>query len=192
MTASTATMRDPSPRDRKAELARVFSDASAFGSWYDDALAKVYGYLLVRCGGDASLAEDLTQQTFLQAVRKRETYDGRSDAVTWLCAIARNRLADHHRQVAREDRRHLRLVVREISVGEAAPEPATFIEREAVIAALHALPALQRAALVLCYLDGMSVREASRVLGKSEGATASLLNRGKAQFRAVYGEASDG
>jgi len=186
------TLRDSSPGDRKAELARVFSDASAFGGWYDDALGKVYGYLLVRCGGDATLAEELTQQTFLQAVRHRETYDGRSDTATWLCAIARNRLTDHHRQLAREERRHLRLVVREIAVGEAAAEPLPFIEREAVIAALHELPALQRAALVLCYLDGMSVREASRVLGKSEGATASLLNRGKARFRVVYGEASDG
>ena len=185
--------RDTSPADRKSELDRVFSDPVAFGAWYDDALTTVYGYLLVRCGGDTALAEELTQQTFIQAVRRRETFDGRSDSVTWLCAIARNRLADHHRQVAREERRHLRLVVHEIpAAGSAEPEQSAVVEREAVLAALRSLPALQRAALVLCYLDGLSVREASRALGKSEGATASLLNRGKARFRQVYEESSDG
>ena len=43
-------------------------DAGDFRRFYEDALPRVYGYLLHRCGGSASVAEDLTQETFLAAV----------------------------------------------------------------------------------------------------------------------------
>lgn len=179
--------------DRKAELAAIFAEASAFRRWYDRALGQVYGYLFPRCGGDASLAEELTQQTFVQAIRSRDTYDGRADPVTWLCAIARNKLADHHRNQDRDERRHLKLIVHEVATADQSPRSDIAIEeREAVMAALRQLPALQRAALVLCYADDLPVREAARILGRSEGATESLLNRGRAGFRALYEERTRG
>ena len=154
-------------------------------------MVKVYSYLFARCGGDASLAEDLAQQTFIQAVRRRETYDGRADAITWLCAIARNKLADHHRELHRAERRHLRLVVREISVDDHQTPEAAMLDRDAVVRALRGLPALQRAAVVLCYIDGLSVRQASAALGRSESATESLLSRAREKLRATLGEPSD-
>jgi RNA polymerase sigma factor (sigma-70 family) len=65
-------------------------------------------------------------------------------------------------------------------------------DREEIIAALGALPALQRAAVVLCYVDGLSVREAAAVLQRSESATGSLLSRARERLRQVLGEAADG
>jgi RNA polymerase sigma-70 factor, ECF subfamily len=177
--------------DRREELARVFADPIAFRRWYDDAVVRVYRYLYGRCGGDSDLAEDITQQTFVQAVRHRQSYDGRADSVTWLCSIARNRLVDHYREIDRQQRRHLRLVVREIPVVEAGT-PASVDDREAIISALRDLPALQRAALVLRFVDGLSVREVAVALGRSEDATESLIRRAKDAFRAAYPEASDG
>ena len=176
--------------DRREELARVFADPVAFRRWYDDAVVRVYRYLYGRCGGDSDLAEDITQQTFVQAVRHRQSYDGRADPVTWLCSIARNRLVDHYREIDRQQRRHLRLVVREIPVAGAGT-PASVDDREAVISALRDLPALQRAALVLRFVDGLSVREVADALGRSEDATESLIRRAKDAFRAAYPEASD-
>ena len=58
--------------------------------------------------------------------------------------------------------------------------------------ALAQLPALQRAALVLHYMDGLSVREIARSIRKSEAATTSLLARARDAFRRVYPEANDG
>ena len=104
-----------------AELADAFGDPVLFRVWYDDAVGRVYGYLFGRCGGDIEVAEEITQQTFVQAIRHWQAFDGRSDAVTWLCSIARNKLADHYRAQDRQRRRHLRLVVRDI--GSAAPAP---------------------------------------------------------------------
>jgi DNA-directed RNA polymerase specialized sigma24 family protein len=48
--------------------AKLGLDARSFGAFYDDALAHIYGYFLHRCGGCVTVAEDLTQETFVAAV----------------------------------------------------------------------------------------------------------------------------
>ena len=76
---------------------------------YDESARHVYRFLFRLCGGEAALAEDLTQETFLTAVgRFRED---RGDEVTaqWLMGVARHKLLEHHRRCGREERR-LRLV----------------------------------------------------------------------------------
>jgi RNA polymerase sigma-70 factor (ECF subfamily) len=183
----------PDPADRRRELAQALGDPHAFRRWYDQAVVVVYRYLHGRCGGDQALAEELTQQTFLQAIDRRHTYEGRADSTTWLCSIARNLLADHYRRIDRDERRHLRLVVREIPVEHEQPDAMLAVEdRERVVAALRQLPALQRAAVVLCYVDGLSVRETARSLGRSESATESLLSRARYRLREILQEANDG
>ena len=85
--------------ERRSELQAIFADERQFRPWYDLAARRAYAYLFGRCGGDASLAEELTQLTFMDALRHRDTYDGRADAITWLIAIGRNRLLDHLRRL---------------------------------------------------------------------------------------------
>ncbi len=163
----------------------MFADPAAFRRWYDVAVVRVYGYLHGRCGGDAALAEELTQQAFIQAVRHWQSFDGRADPVTWVCSIARNKLTDHYRELDRQERRHLRLVVREIDMQDAVADRAVE-DREAILGALRGLPALQRAALVLRFVDGLSVRDVAAELGRSEDATESLLRRARDRFRQLY------
>lgn len=170
------------PRDRVRGLAEAFASPDAFRRWYEHAVVRVFGYLYGRCGGDEALAEDLTQQTFIQAVERRGTFEGRSTDVTWLCSIARNKLTDHYRRIDREERRHLRLVVREARPHDDWATP-DIDDRADVLAALRSLPALQRAVVVLCYVDGLSVREAGRILKRSESATKSLLARARERLR---------
>ena len=52
-------------------LNTIMADQAGFRDWYELALPRVYRYLLARCGGDADLAEELTQQTFVEGVRRR-------------------------------------------------------------------------------------------------------------------------
>jgi RNA polymerase sigma-70 factor, ECF subfamily len=176
--------------DRAQELAAVFTDPAAFRAWYDVAVVRVYSYLYGRCGGDMDLAEELTQLTFLQAIRHWQTFDGRSDPVTWLCSIARNKLTDHYRDLDRQERRRLRLYVREVDMTEAGVERSV-ADRDAVLGALRGLPPLQRAALILRYVDGLSVREVAASLERTEDATESLLRRAKSRFRETYPGAPD-
>src|SRR5262245_11486853 len=78
------------------EIARAFATDEDFARWYDRTMPRVFSYLVSRTS-DGGLAEELTQQTFVAAVEQRWRFDGRADGVTWLCAIARHKLADHFR-----------------------------------------------------------------------------------------------
>jgi RNA polymerase sigma-70 factor, ECF subfamily len=162
----------------------AFGDDAAFRAWYERCLPRVYAYLFHRCGRDAALAEELTQQAFVEVVRTRARFRGRSDAVTWVIGIARNKLVDHYRRTTRNERRLAALGARDFAdnPGPAWPEA----ERDEVDEALELIPPFQRAVLVLHYMDRLSVRDVSKEIGKSEAATASLLARGRDAFRQAY------
>jgi len=175
--------------ERRTAFHALFADDRKFREWYDVAARRVYAYLFGRCGGEASLAEELTQLTFTDAIRHRDTYDGRADSVTWLIAIGRNRLLDHLRRQEREERRRLRIVVREIAVDD-GQEAAwhTLEDRDQIVRAMRLLPATQRAALILHHVDGLPVREVAIAMRRSQTAVESLLSRGRERFRMVYEE----
>ena len=173
----------------RGDFVTITDDESRFRDWYDDTLPRVYRYLAARCAGDDELVEELTQQTFVEAIRHRHRFDGRSDVVTWLIAIARNRLVDHHRRHVREVRRQHRLVHREQGAEDAPWRAAE--ARGAVEAAVAQLPADQRIALLFRYLDGMSVREVAATIGRSEKATESLIARAREGFRRAHGGHTD-
>ena len=63
--------------------------------------------------------------------------------------------------------------------------------RDQAIATLALVPLMQREALVLHYLDGLSVAEVASIMQRSVSATESLLARGRASFRQEFGETRD-
>jgi len=173
------------------ELQAALASDRAFEAWYERTFPRLYAYLFSRCGRDATLAEELSQQTFIAAIDQRSRYDGRSDVVTWLCGIARHKLADHFRALERAERRQMRLQVRQLELDQApfaAPAPD---DRSALADALRSLPAAQRAVLAFVVLDDMPVSEAARLMGKSVAATHSLLHRARANFSRAYAEGSN-
>jgi RNA polymerase sigma-70 factor (ECF subfamily) len=168
---------------RQLSFAALVADKSRFRAWYDEALPRVYRYLLTRCG-DEALAEEVTQEAFIEALRARRRFEGRSDPVTWICAIGRNRLIDHVRHDRRTAIRHLRLVESRGDLESSAWGASD--ERETVDRALATLLPDQRVALMFRYLDQMSVREVARLMHRSESATESLLSRARERFRLAY------
>ena len=167
------------------QSAVVALDSVSFRVFYDEALPRVYGYLLRRCGGNRSVAEDLTQETFLAAVgelRRGRVVEAR---LPWVLGIARHKLVDYYRRSERM-RRELPLAEDADGVGV---EPHAGDDR--ALAALVSLPAAQRAALVLRHLDGLSVPEVAAVLERSVEAVESLLARGRVSFRRAYAEVSE-
>ena len=136
--------------------------------------------------GDVTLAEELTQETFVAAIDRRSRFDGRSDVITWLCGIARHKLADHFRSLEREERRRMRIEIRQIEVDYDAPHRIDTEDRALIAEALRSLPASHRAVLVFVVLDDLPVAEAARLLGRSRGATELLLFRARESFRRAY------
>lgn len=177
--------------ERVTAFRATLASEVAFRRFYDEALPRVYGYLLSRSRGDHALAEDLTQTAFGEAVRQRAAFDGRSDPVTWLVGIARHKLLDHFRAQDREERRRMHLVVRELTLDGDDAAWHDVDERAQLIANLGRLTAMQRAVLILHYADGLPVRDVARALGRSESATESLLTRAREALRAAYEESSD-
>lgn len=173
--------------ERRAAFLTACADETRFRAWYEAALPRVYGFVYGRTGGDAHVAEDVTQQAFVSAIRSRMAFDGRSDPVTWVCSIARNALIDHHRRQAREARRHLSLVVKEIAVEGEAGTWQRLDEREELLHALRSLTPDERSAIFLRYFDDLPVREVARAIGRSESATESLLSRARERLRTLLG-----
>jgi RNA polymerase sigma-70 factor (ECF subfamily) len=177
-----------SDRGEPAPLRAILADEAAFRAWYERVLPRVWSYVFDRCGGPRSVAEEITQETFIDAVRSLDRFDGRADPVTWLCGIARHKLADHFRRLEREERRHLRLAAREATEDTAERPWRTADAREAVFGILRRLPAGQRAVLVLHYLDDLPVAEVAGLLRRSVTATEALLHRARASFRRIHDE----
>lgn len=167
------------------ELREVLADDRAFEAWYRDTMPRVYSYLMSRCGLDTDLAEELTQRTFVAAAEQRWRFDGRSDVTTWLCGIARHKLADHYRRLDRERRRQMQLEVREAEAVDAQGFADTG-DRELIAEAFRSLPPAQKAVLAFVAIDGMSVPQAAALLGKNRLATQSLLHRARERFRRSY------
>jgi RNA polymerase sigma-70 factor, ECF subfamily len=149
---------------------------------YDDALPHVYGYLLARCG-DPALAEDLTAESFLAAVRAVRKPGAPGPSAGWLIGVARHKLADHWRRVEREQR-GLRLLDCEPAGAEDPWE--TAVDRIRAREVLGQLGAHHRAALTLRYLDGLPVPEVALHLDRTVHATEALLVRARAAFRRIY------
>ena len=160
-------------------------DPEQFRAFYDEALPRVYGYFLHRCGGSVAVAEDLTQETFLAAVAELKKDRRVKTPVAWIYGIARHKLLDHYRRQER-DERSVRAAQEEETYERELVVDDTNEARDAAIAALATVAAAQRAALVLCYIDGFSAAEAARMLGRSVEAVESLLARGRQSFKRNY------
>jgi RNA polymerase sigma-70 factor (ECF subfamily) len=144
---------------------------AAFDDVYRRGAPRVRGFLLRLCG-DPSVADDLTQETFLRAHHARGRFEPRAAALPWLFAIARNAFLDRRRREA--------LRRTEPHDGSAEPEAGAEARGDEVLAArevmevvratLDRLTPLQREAFVLLRFEGMSVSEAAQVLGATESA----------------------
>lgn len=164
-------MRDqPAPSDPVVAIYRV-------------ALPRVYGYLLPRCGS-TSLAEDLTSETFLAAVKASRQGSLTEVSVGWLVGVARHKLVDYWRGLEREQRS---LAAAEPLIDDVDDPWDEWLDTESAYAALARLPIPQRAALTLRYLDGLPVADVADHLGRSLHATETLLARSRAALRRQYG-----
>jgi RNA polymerase sigma-70 factor, ECF subfamily len=154
--------------------------------WLLDEVAPVaYGFIFARVGGDDAVAEDLLQETLLEAVRSAAGFRGDAAVSTWMCAIARRRLARHYQSERKAElaRSQLRPLTEEASD---LREP--FERRDEVVRALGRLAPLQRQVLVLKYLDGRSVEEIGEELGRTRVQTQSLLQRARDRLRQELGD----
>jgi RNA polymerase sigma-70 factor (ECF subfamily) len=166
---------------------------SRFWSLYRTSLPHVFGYLLRRC--DRQTAEDLTQEVYTDLARRvRRGEDPDDFSAGWLIAVARSRLIDHMRAQQRRQRK-LSLAwsstAPDARHGVAVDEVASSDLAPATERALSGLAEIERCALVLHHLDGLSIVDVALSIGRSPRATESLLARARRKFRAAFEEVTD-
>ncbi|MER6815276.1 sigma-70 family RNA polymerase sigma factor [Spirillospora sp. NPDC000708] len=159
-------MADPAPRERAPDERR-------FTAMYDACRQRVWAYAAARAG--RQIADEVVSETF--AVAWRRLADVPDPPLPWLLGVARNVLRDGYRAEAR----------REACTAELArwaPRPSGDIaedvaERLAVLRAMAAIPEGDREVLILVAWQGLSPREAARVVGCSPAALRVRLHRAR-------------
>lgn len=153
-------------------------DAAAFGTLVRQHQSKVRGFLRRLTRGDAALADDLAQETFLEAHRKLDQFRGEGSFGAWLCGIAWSRFLMERRKRKEEPL-------------EAPDETASVDTSSASLARLDLEKAMaqlappERAALTLCYAFGHSHGEAAEILNLPLGTVKSHVLRGREKLKAL-------
>jgi RNA polymerase sigma-70 factor, ECF subfamily len=179
-------------RDRRLRRAVLAGDEHAWRTWYEEHFAAVRAYVLWRCGGLHDRADEVTQETWLTAVRRVRDFDpARGDFRRWLRGIAAHLL---HNLFRKDQRRNGQVPTRAEPTGP--PADAALEERERaerVAGALAALPDRYEAVLRARYLEGRTVEEIAAAGGQTPKTIESLLTRARQAFRALFdhGEFTD-
>ena len=154
-------------------------DSEAFGQLYDHYQGSVYRFVYYRTRSQM-LAEDLTSETFLRALRNMSGFRWQGkDFGAWLMTIARNLCTDHYKA----GRTRLEQTTEDMGVHDDAtegPENAVLngLTNEVLLDGLRRLSEEQRDCLIMRFLQGLSIAETAEVLGRSEGAIKQLQLRG--------------
>lgn len=148
-------------------------DTVAFGVLVRQHQSRLRGFLLRMTKGNGALADDLAQETFLEAFRKIAQF-GDGSFFGWLCAIA------YSRYLMEARKRKLESLDEAEDLPGDAPEPETAsLVRLDLERALARLAPAQRAALTLCFALGLSHEEAAAALHLPLGTLKSHVNRGR-------------
>ncbi len=163
-------------------IARVLEagDPNAFGDLVRRYQSPMRAFLRKLTRGDAALADDLAQETFVRAWRKLETFRAEGRFSTWLFGIAVNEF----RARLRRDRRHLWEEPGDQSANpEPAADPSAHGLRLDLNEALLRLTVPERAAILLCCQHGLTHEEAAHMLDAPLGTDKTNILRGKEKLR---------
>jgi len=164
-------------------------DAEAFGLLYERYVDVVYRYIYVRVGS-AHLAEDLTSETFLRALRRMDSFSWQGrDIAAWFITIARNLITDN----AKSARFRMEVTTADmLDADQRVDAPDTEVLQRLrdtrLLEAVKGLKPEQAECVVLRFLQGLSLAETAKVLGKTEGAVKQLQLRA---VRALHRELAD-
>src|SRR5262245_48993694 len=165
---------------------RNLGDRDAFERLVEELADRVYNVAL-RITGDATEAEDATQDAFLRAWRNWSGFRGEASPTTWIYRIAVNASLERVRRRRPPDDYLSEVGDEDAAVVDWSPSVAELAERselrDLVLGGLELLEPDQRVALVLRDIDGLSTAEAAEALDISEQALKSRLHRARAALR---------
>ena len=167
--------------EQKNLVARVLAgDPQAERELYDGNVDRVYR-LVYRMVGDGALAEEYTQDTFVRAFDRLESFRGESALSTWITAIAISVVYNGQRKVRR-------LRSREVELEHAEPMAVTTRQADPDLkvklnAAIDSLPEGYRTVFLMHDVEGFTHEEIGSALGIQDGTSKAQLSRARARLR---------
>jgi len=164
------------PTESELVQRAIHGDTAAFGELYQMHLTRIYRYIFYKVG-DATEAEDLTEQTFLKAWEAMGRF--REQGVpfaAWLYRLAHNVVIDFHRT------QHEAVPLDELIDAEdrqLAPDEAAAIrlDVQALKQAIGRLTPEQQQVVILRFVQGLSHGDVAHIMGKNEGAVRAIQHR---------------
>jgi len=148
---------------------------------YQEHARTVYRYLY-SLTHDEDLSEELTQETFYQAIRSIHRYDGSCKISTWLCSIAKNQLQVYRRKHPIMEE----WTGDDLSAPSAEADVMLEAERIEILKKLHGCPEPYREILYLRLFGNLSFKEIGEILGKTENWARVSYYRGKEKLRKEF------
>jgi RNA polymerase sigma-70 factor, ECF subfamily len=174
------------PGDRRADLrddrslldAMADGDRTALRELYERHAPWLFIRLSRRCA-DRGLVEDVVQDTFVAVWRKSKSYRGSGEVAAWIWGIGIRRLIERFR------RRRLpaSMLLRPATVASAEEQVLLGVQFGDLAGAINSLSPELRAVVQATVLDGLSMREAARLLGIPTGTVKTRLSRARSQLR---------
>jgi RNA polymerase sigma factor (sigma-70 family) len=175
--------------EEDALLAESLRQPERFGDIYERHFPSIYRYIVGRLGPGE--ADDLTAETFIDAFRRRASFDpARGSVRPWLFGIATRLVAKHRRSEARRYRALARIPAEPDPDGHddrVAARVSAQALREPLLRALAGLSDGDRDVLLLIALGGLRYEEVAAALSIPLGTVASRLNRARRKVRGVLG-----
>jgi RNA polymerase sigma-70 factor (ECF subfamily) len=163
-----------------------YGDPGALRQLVDAHYDPLYRFLW-RLTASPEAAEELTQETFVRALERLRTFDGRARFSTWLHAIALNLWRDARRRAPRETAVPLHEALADAEAPSSEEQALAHLEQEEVRRAVERLPEAQRMAILLFYYQGMSYGEIAGICRCSTGTVGSWIHHGIRALRRVLG-----
>lgn len=157
-------------------------DRQQFIQHVESSQRAVRRFLTALCCGDAAMADDLAQDTFVKAYLSCDTFRGDSKFSVWIYRIAYNTFLSSRRsaRVAEPISEAVRMC--------GADRADSAFEYQALYAALEQLSEKERMAILLYYMQGYAINEIAEITGASAEAVKQQLSRGRRNLKGLLTE----
>lgn len=157
-----------------------------FRAFYTKHFDRVYRFVFFRVANNADVAEDLTSEIFMKALRSFEKYDEAKSESAWIMTIARNHLINHYRDKKEQvDLDDVKFSLQGID-GERQVELEEDVR--SLYEVMNTLTPQERRIIELKHLQGYKNKEIAEVLGKTEGACRIELHRAMKRLTSLMNE----